>query len=70
MLTTFRQEERIVMDRENDVIADFGVATCGDEFHWDGESLGIDLSDLECGSLMISDLHHDFDQSMKSTVQV
>jgi hypothetical protein len=70
MSKTFRQEERNVMDRNGMAVSDFDVASCGDEFHWDGESLGVDVSDLECGSLMISDLHHDIDLSMQSTVHV
>ncbi len=67
---TIRQEERNVMDRNKIAISDFDVASCGDEFHWDGDELGIDTSDLECEPLMISDLSFDSDLAMQSTVHV
>ncbi len=67
---TICQEERNVMDRNGMAVSDFNVASCGDEFHWDGDSLGVDVSDLECASLMISDHNFDSDLAMQSTVHV
>ena len=68
MLEIVCQEERSVMDHEKIAISDFGVAERGDEFHWDSNELKIDVSDLECEPLMISDLNHDLDFAMRSTV--
>ena len=67
---TFRQEERNVMEQNGMAVSDFNVASRGDEFHWDGDSRGVDVSDLECAPLMISDLRFDSDFAMQSTVHV
>lgn len=70
MPETIRQEERSVMDQNGMAVSDFDVASCGDEFHWDGNCSGVDASDLECDPLMISDFGFDSAIAMQSTVHV
>ena len=64
-----RQEDHNVRDRDKLSVSDFDVATRGDEFHWDDKALRIDVSDLECDPLLISDLNYDLSVAMQSTVQ-
>lgn len=60
-------EEPHVMD-PHEALSDCQLAGLGDEFHWDGTISKVDVSDLECHPVLVSELQHDPDrQAMQST---
>ncbi len=65
-----RQEEPNMMAQQQAAVSDSDVASLDEVFHWDGNVLRIDVSDLQCESLMINDLNQDLALAMQSTAHV
>ena len=65
-----RPEDRNARDQDKSTASAFDVASSGDEFHGDNSALQIDMSDLECEPLLVSDLNEDLSIAMQSTVHV
>lgn len=67
------QKEQIATDRPKPAVSEFDVASRGDEFHceyWDGQMLKIDVSDLYCDPMLVTDLSLDSDRAMQSTAHI
>ena len=62
------QEDSIMDESEGDVTV-FDRASRGDEFQWDGSVQEIETDDLQCCSLIVTDLLAD-DKAMQSTAHI
>ena len=64
------QKEPPVADRPDPAVSEFDVASRGDEFHGDGQTLRIDVSDLDCDAVLVADLSLESDRAMQSTAHI
>ncbi len=62
-------QEEPIMDESEEEFAVFDRASRGDEFQCDGSVVEIETEDLQCCSLIVTDLLAD-DKAMQSTAQI
>ena len=61
------QKEQNVMDRPEPAVSELDMASRVDECHENGQMLKIDVSDLYCDPMLVTDLSLDSDRAMQST---
>ncbi len=64
------QKEPPIASRPEPAVSEFDVASHGDEFRWDGQTLKIDVTDLQCDPMLVADLSLESDRAMQSTAHI